>query len=556
MRDLFHSLQGKDLGFLQIIADHWGIEMKAPDAYIALSFLVSEMRSAERIRKMFESLPEGPRSAIQQLIEHEGRIPWGQFLRDFGEFRVMGPGRRERERPDLKPISDVEYLWYRGLIGKTFFNIAPDPQEHAYIPEELIEVIEPLCSIERRPMGRPATPIESKVTMIANDHILDHATTMLAALRVQLPPESWAEFRADWGMLSIEFMLKLFSAAFLLRLDGEPISEETRKFLTQSRPEALLRLAEAWTQGKFLNELKLMPGLVVAEDIDNNPLETRRKIMNLLSQLPPDTWWSIKAFIQAIHEREPDFQRLNGNYDQWFIRDSSTNEILKGFSSWDQVEGELIRYLITGPLHWLGFLDLAAEHEDASPSAFRQSKWAAALWNGMTPEGFPDENEKISCSMEGLIRIQQFVPRSVRYQISRFCHWKEIHQKGGHLAYHYLPDPTSLKRAADQQLRVAQFIKLLQHYSEDQIPPTLIRALDRWDRYGVEAQVEVVTILRMKLPAQVEELKRSKAAQYILEELNPTTIIIRKDSEEKVRAELTRLGFLLEQTKNSQEQSN
>jgi hypothetical protein len=80
----------------------------------------------------------------------------------------------------------------------------------------------------------------------------------------------------------------------------------------------------------------------------------------MLSQLPQDIWWNLPSFVNAIHDIQPDFQRPAGDYDSWFIRKDNSDDFLRGFSSWDEVDGALLRFLITGPLHWLGFYDLAA----------------------------------------------------------------------------------------------------------------------------------------------------------------------------------------------------
>ena len=51
-------------------------------------------------------------------------------------------------------------------------------------------------------------------------------------------------------------------------------------------------------------------------------------------------------------------------------------DYLRGFSTWDEVDGALVRFLITGPMHWLGLVDLAAPRlpaRRAPPSALRLS---------------------------------------------------------------------------------------------------------------------------------------------------------------------------------------
>ncbi len=91
------------------------------------------MKNPAQIQDVLGQLETEPHEALQVLLENEGRMPWATFCRQYGEVRAMGPGRRDRERPDLNPTSVTELLWYRGLIGKAFLNLPPEPQEYAYL---------------------------------------------------------------------------------------------------------------------------------------------------------------------------------------------------------------------------------------------------------------------------------------------------------------------------------------------------------------------------------------------------------------------------------------
>ena len=186
MPDLSNVLQGHDLGFFKIVAEGWGIELDAPDAYTAQSILEAAMRDRALLEETVEVLPVEAQHALGALLANEGRMPWAQFERLHGEIRTMGPARRDRERPDLDPISPAEQLWYRALIGRAFLNLPPEPQEYFYIPEDLINIFPSLGDSDLAPLGRPASPQESAQSIPASDEILDHACTLLAALRCKM----------------------------------------------------------------------------------------------------------------------------------------------------------------------------------------------------------------------------------------------------------------------------------------------------------------------------------------------------------------------------------
>lgn len=532
MPTLSQSLQGKDLGHLRIIAGLWGIEFDVPEARAGLARLVTVLSDPARVEEMVNDLPAEAHLALDDLCHHEGRLPWPLFVRRYGAVREMGPGRRDRERPFGKSASPGEMLWYRALVARAFLEGPSGPEEFAYIPEDLLLLIPHPRDMAVIPLGRPATPGEHAFLIPASDRILDDATTLLAALRLNLSP------LPELGC-STAFLIPLLSTSGLLDSAGLPLPEPARAFLEAPRGEALAQLARAWQHSETLNELHLVPGLVFEGEWQNDPLRTRQAILDLLSAISPEKWWNLAVFIADVRQRYPDFQRPAGDYDSWFIRREGSDGYLRGFEYWDQVDGALIHYLFTGPLHWLGIVEMAAPTEDASPMAFKYSPWAPALLSGAAPQGLPLEQEKLKPVSGARLRLTRLVPRAVRYQVARFCEWEDEQPE----AYRYRLTPASLARARQQGLTVSHLLALLRRHAAA-IPPTLAKALERWEQYGAEASVEQVTVLRLSSPELLQTLRASRAARFLGDPLGPTTVIVRPGAAEKVLALLAEMGYL------------
>lgn len=539
MPDLMRALQGNDLGFLRIVASSWGIELTAPDAATALPLLTRALLDPALVQEVVEALPAGARQALQALVEKEGRLPWAQFTRKFGAVREMGAARRDRERPDLQPVSPAEVLYYRALVCKAFMPAKPEPQEFAFIPDDLVELLPPLGAAAEKPPGRPASPAESAHPLPASDRILDHAATLLAALRVGIDLQSLNT--AAWDSPPV-FLRHLLDAAGLLDRRGAPLPEPVRAFLEMPRPAALALLAARWQASRTINELRLLPGLVCEGEWTNDPLQARQVIMNLASRVPPAAWWSLSAFTAAIKETQPDFQRPAGDYDSWFIRRQGETAYLRGFASWDAVDGALIRFLLTGPLHWLGMLDLATAQPGGEPAAFRLSEWAGALWQGNPPAYAAPEDGKLRLTPDGRLIAPPDLPRSARYQLARFCAW-EGETNGAH---HYRLTPAALERAGTQGLRPSHLIALLRKYGKEPLPPMLIHALEQWERAGTQARLESVRLLRVSAADILAALGKSRASRWLGETLTPTVVIIRPGGEKAVLEALAELGYLAE----------
>jgi hypothetical protein len=532
MPDLRHTLQSHDLGFLKMIGNAWGIELLAPDARRAQQELASAILQADLVREVVDAMPTEARTALQTLLENDGRLPWPTFVRQFGEVRSMGAARRVRERPDLNPSSPAEWLWYRALIGRNFLDPPPATQEYVYIPDDLLALLRPLYTPHTLSLGRPATPAESAHPLPVSDAILDQACTLLAALRLglRLP---------DLPNIPSATLQALLQSAGLLNQQHQPNPETVRTFLEAKRGIALAQLVQAWMNSADFNELLLLPGLRAEGNWRNDPLQTRQTVLGWVSQLPPNTWWSISAFIAVIHKHQPDFQRPAGDYDSWFLWHEESGQFLRGFASWDAVEGALLRYLLCGPMHWLGLIDLAAPAPNSAPTAFRRSAWAEALWHGQPPP-LPEEQGELSILSDGKILLTPLAPRSLRYQIARSCSW--LTSEDG--TYTYQITPAALERAAAQGLKPSHLLNLLRRHSNTAIPPSILHAIERWETHGCQVHIQSVSLLRVQNPEILAALRKSRAARYLGETLTPTVVLLKPGSDEIVQRVLLEIGYL------------
>lgn len=538
MPDFVESLQGKDLGHLQIIAQLWGTKLDDQEVQPAILRLKATLLHKDVMDGMLIRLGPEVLKAIEDLRQHSGRLLWAHFTRSYGEVREIGPAKRDRERPYENPISVAEALWYRGLVARAFFDTAAGPGEFAYIPDDLMELFPRATSDGSHLIGRPAALQEYAQIFQANDFILDHACTYLAAVRmgVDLPGSFSTQIGEE---LTNECMRSILWGSGLVDESGNPISEPVRLFLEARRGEALMRLFLAWKESLQVNELRLLPGLTLEGNWENDPVRARMAVLDDLSYVPGDTWWNLGSFIAAIKQRAPDFQRPAGDYDSWFIRNKADDTYLRGFDHWDAVDGRLIRYLISGPLHWLGVLDLARMQDEREVSAFRLSSWSKELLRGEAPKGLSLEKERLAVRSDAHIGARKLVPRAVRYQLARFCEWeKETLDE-----YLYKISPASLGRARKQGLNVSQLITILNRYAKA-VPPSLIKALERWDEQGSEAWMQKTIVLRVSSEEILQALRKSRASRFLGEPLSSVTIAVKPGAIDKVLGALAELGYL------------
>ncbi len=561
MPTLEQSLKGKDLGHYKIVADLWRIDFSAPDAKAGFDLLISSLPDKHRLREVVESLPQNAKQALSDLIQNGGSLPAAHFWRRYGEIREVGSGRRDREKPYLdSQVSTSEILWYRAFIGTTTLDKPDGIEEFVYVPDDLVGLISLESQTENTHIsGRYAASGEKAFVELANTTILDDTCTMLAGLRNGLSLEAIQPHLA--GMNAYRYPLKsreiiaFLFAAELIDKRSTPRSEAVRKFLELKDAEALVFLFSKWVKSSEFNELKLLPDLEPQGTWKNDPQAARQKILGFISSLrttarlspnePERLFWSLQAFVAGVREQTPDFQRSAGDYDSWYLLDRRRGKFLRGFENWDLIDGELIRYIICGPLHWLGFLDLGYPAETSNieplpPSSFRSSAWAGDLVNLIPPATLRQVPARpAAVRSDGSIIISKGASRSARYLIARFCDWEGLK----HEEYRYRLSPKSLKRANLQGLKIQHLINIL-NMSQASISPKLIYALNDWETNGIAVKMQKVVVLRLKDPELLVKIRNSKVNRFLGEPLGPTAIIVRDNAWKKVVDAISEMGFL------------
>ena len=557
MPDFVKSLQGRDLGHLRIVAEMWGIDLENLEARLALPRLGQAVLHRAAAEEIVSHLPSEARLALEDLQRSEGRLSWQSFTRRYGIVREMGAGRRDRLQPQRNPASPAEMLWYRALVGRSFFDTPSGPEELAYIPDDLLLLLPTPQEAGSQALGRHATPGERLYLLPASDRLLDHACTLLAALRLGLEVEVLSASAAKWSLpvaaqvapLTPEALQGLLSSTGLLDASGLPLPEPVREFLEAPRAEALAKLTRLWLVSTQLNELRLLPGLSAEGEWQNEPLLARQAMLDFLTTVPGSApaeerpIWSLNAFTEAVRQKYPDFQRPAGDYDSWYIRDLSSGEFLRGFEHWERIDGGLIRYLVCGPLHWLGILDLAAAGPLDDPAshitAFRYSAWAARLLKGLPPEGLPMEEAPLQVRSDARLVVPRLSPRALRYQLARFGVWEK--ETPDH--YQYRLTPASLLRARQQGLTTNHLLSLLRRYSPT-ISPSLVKAIEHWERNGLEARLGTLSVLRLSTPELLQTVRSSRLARFLGEPLGATAVIVKTGAMDKVLAGLAEMGYL------------
>ena len=507
MKTLQQCLQDYPRVLLEAIAELRKVPLVSDVRKEMVDQLVAALTDPPSIVDAVASCSPEAKAALRALMAADGRIPTPAFTRAYGEVRAFGPGRLAREAPWRHPANAAEELWYRGLIARAFAPLGDGAAEFVFVPDDVLPYL-PLAPAEP-PRFDLAPTAEPTHVRLAYDALLEDACTLLGFVQME---GAWVDYRGHWRKHSLAALNeRLLCPARLDAFDpeesGEPLAlllhlVERLGWLREERRRLCLRAASvrawlegtrslqrqalwaAWRDDAEWDDLCRVPELRCEGTWRHDPLATRQKLLGYLARCRPGAWYTVGDFAAAIKAVDPDFQRPDGDYRSWYIRDRVSGRYLSGFESWEQVEGALIAYVLTGPAHWLGATDVGDLPPDASDcgaanlaeAKFRLTPAGAALL-GLAAEGPPPEPKPPRLTVRSDFRIlaPHGTPYGDRFRLARFTVWEASRP-----TFRYRITQRALERAQQQGISTRRILAFLRRASGGRLPPNVVRALQRW----------------------------------------------------------------------------
>ena len=553
MHQLQRFLIDYDMNMLRALARNRGAALttnRQPEAVDQLAIALLEPLS---VRSALARLsPEG-RQALDALLAAGGRMRAPHFARRFGQVRPIGPGRLERETLWQSPANPAEELWYTGLNFRAFAEDKAGPAEFVYIPQDLIlllpqpQHVEASFAVETVPP--PPHEGTSRSSLVRDMfsylvHLQAHDVQPYADGRLGRGDVASLRKRlTDGEERRLTFLLHLAGRLGFVSRQGKLLRLETapvKRWLSASPAHQVRGLQEAWRDDPSWNDLCHVPAL--ACDLETgwhlryDAVAARQAFLSLLAHCPLDDWWSVTSFVKAVKRAHPDFQRPDGDYTSWYIRDATSGDYLSGFGSWDHVEGTLITNLLAEPVRWLG---IVATGTDDLQMSCRLTE-AGARFLGLAP----DESEE-SSSPPIVVRPDFHVdvpaPANLytRFQLERFA--ELVCEE----PCRYALTVGGLGRALARDIQVEQALAFLRQSGGTQVPINVAGQLRLWAGRFDQVQIEEVSVLHVKNERVLRELSvLPETKGLIAQVLTPSTALVHKRNLPRLRKMLRILGYL------------
>jgi hypothetical protein len=480
---------------LEAIAEGWGVSLTDEQVPEILDRLVEEMTSEEMVEMVVRRLSDAEREALA-FVAHTRQVRAHVLVRMYGSVRRPGPGRLEWEQAWHNPASAAERLWFLGLIHRAYGLDEQYRGEVFFVPAEILAVLPPMSALLPVFQVEPARPpriVRDDADALARDafvilsHVRNHDVRarkgVLARYELgKIRPRLSSDHPPRLG-----FLHRACEQAGLLRRE-EGLWQPTNQAAAWLKLQALDRrhiLFHAWLEDGDWNDLCLMP-TVSCEDTGwrNDPTAARKSILTYVSRCPTDTWLTVQSLVESIHQVAPDFMRPDGDYDSWYIRDIETGQYMMGYRNWDKVEGALVRYLLAGPLLWLGMVASGHAQQGGLAESFRLTREGASIL-GLHTVGAAEGtagSKKAGRPPRIVVQanFQVLVPSALgwydRFLLERFARW--LDERSGEARY--LIDAKSVAVALQRGITIQQIEAFLQRTTGGRVPAQVIRALRAW----------------------------------------------------------------------------
>jgi hypothetical protein len=491
---------------LRAIAEANGIDLASNQAAQMIDQLVAVLSDAGHLRASVAACTPAAQDALAALLREDGRSLRPAFERAHGVVRPAGPGKLERERPHLAPANPTEELWYRGLLYPAMVETPDGLVEFLHVPVELAQLLPPPlpATTPFPPPALAAPPVAQPVA----DLLLHDVCSLLCLVQAGLgsvsdsadllswqskalyeysqlslqPPEDPAFIAGDGPGSPAALALALAVELGWLHARGRRLAlvpGTVRAWLEAARTDQRRYLLDAWAASALWNDLCRTPALSCEQTGSwvNDPVGTRQRLLPLLASLQPRAWYDLHSLAAAIKTRGPDFQRPDGNYDTWYIRQRSAPAFLRGFEHWEQVEGELLRFMLTGPLSWLGATALASDRAGWPASVSLTA--AGHAWLHGEPSPPEEESAMLVVQPDFTILAPAGVALLERFRVARFTTWLQTTWDAGQPIFTYRISQTGLRRAAQQGIDAGRVLDFLQARAVAPLPANVVKALER-----------------------------------------------------------------------------
>ncbi|HET9920230.1 MAG TPA: helicase-associated domain-containing protein [Ktedonobacteraceae bacterium] len=343
----------------------------------------------------------------------------------------------------------------------------------------------------------------------------------------QLQPKSSLEqIRSETDVPRLLFIRLLLMELGLLRVQqGTVRAAPAEAYFALPLLERARRCYRLWLETPFWNEMATLPEVVVRpgpaplEPAHEEIIQARHTIIERLQHEPVDSWLDVSAFIAHTKLYAPSllFPRKYGpraerysvgsNPYDWDFR--LRHGWLTPREGWYMVEGGFIRTLLSGPLSWLGLVDI---NNDGRRTTFRLLPDTRLITSDTPREVAEMPWGRLIVQPNFDLMAMAPVSETLLAQLDRFAERLRLE----HIA-HYRLTKQSVTRAIQTGLHAATIQQTLEQAAGSDIPQNVQYSLVEWERQARRVELwPRATLLEVDQPALLDSLYDDEKTRSLL----------------------------------------
>jgi len=308
----------------------------------------------------------------------------------------------------------VASLLEQGLLFRTFTAAGMHRGEVFTVPDEVRRVLPPPAPEAAAPPGSPA-PAERRATDPTFSLFALASALRRSSSNLEAEVRGWSEEPGGWDwQLRWTFLRHLAQASGLLTSAADGTYAHTSALLRLlADPPALAdRLWRAYERDRSWPELAHArfdrSHVTIELDHVTDHVLVRQALLDRLDRLPEGTWTDVESISDWLRRTAPNILR-----EHLDPRARIALEVV----DWDQLEQHLLRFVLLGPLYWLGRVSASPDgHLIARRSEARGTTHDTepCSWDGDAVLASPRAN------LGALLQAERYLVLEVRGRPSRY----------------------------------------------------------------------------------------------------------------------------------------
>jgi hypothetical protein len=286
----------------------------------------------------------------------------------------------------------------------------------------------------------------------------------------------------------------------------------------------------------------------------------RHVVLRVLANLPDDKWVALGDLIPLMRIVWPRldgavglagwYPSMTGN---WFLSKAGSDKPL-GPEDWDLAQGSFIRYILAGPLHWLGLADLS--FESGVLAAVRLHGLAGLYWDQLetppAPRHVPARTP--SPALAAAVTTDDcnigVNPSAISAQAHSLLDKIARLEVANADCFVYRLDPHAAHQAFEAGVALSEILDDWERLLVVPMPEAIqARLSEWWDAYGRVRIYEHVTIIEFGDDYALAEMKAvTSLDEHLIAEISPRLVLIPEQALAPLMAELEAAGYTPKQT--------